>query len=209
MNKLLPQYQFEFKILDFNAILISLETGKVDLAAHQFEGNPDRRAKFLYADEGVTRYDQRIAVKDSRNDIHSLEDLARIGGTVQAGSASTNNTYLVNKWNKEHGNRLKVVLAPEDPLVTVQNIASGRIDALVAVERITNDYRATYGAKIKVVGEPVSLSNAYYLYRRNDPASAQLKRDVDGALARLKDNGTLRQLSIHWLGADFIPPKGR
>jgi ABC-type amino acid transport substrate-binding protein len=205
----LPQYDFEFKVLDFSAILVGLETGKVDLAAHQFESNADRRARFLYATEGVTRYDQRITVKDGRTDINSLEDLARIGATVQVGSASTNNTYIINKWNTEHGNRLKTVLAPEDPLVAVQNIASGRIDAFIGIERTTVDYKTAYGAKLKVVGQPLSLSNAYYLYRKNDQASLKLKQDVDGALAKLKDNGTLKRLSIKWLGADFIPPKGQ
>jgi len=209
VDKLLPQYEFEYKILDFSTILVSLETGKIDLAAHQFEGNADRRAKFLYATEGVTRYDQRIAVKESRNDINSLEDLAKLGATVQVGSASSNNTYITNKWNSEHGNKFKTVLAPTDPLVTVQSITSGKIDAFITIERTVADYKATYGAKVKVVGQPISLSNAYYLYRKNDAASLQLKNDVDGAIAKLKENGVFKQLSIKWLGADFIPVKGQ
>ena len=128
---------------------------------------------------------------------------------MQVGNASNNNTYIINKWNSEHGNRLKTVLRPQDPLVTVQNLATGRIDAFIDIERTALEYKTTYSAKLKVVGQPLSVSNAYYLYRLNDPASLQLKQDVDGALARLKDNGTLKRLSSKWLGADFIPPKGQ
>jgi L-cystine transport system substrate-binding protein len=209
IGKLLPQYEFELKILDFNAILISLETGKVDIAAHQFEGNADRRTKFLYADEGVTRYDLRIAVRDNRNDINSLDDLAKTGATVEAGKTSSNKTYVINKWNSEHGNKLKVILAPDDPLVTIQNITSGKTDAFINIDRTIADYKATYNAKIKIVGQPISLSNAYYLYRKNDPESEQLKKDIDKAIVALKTNGALKQLSVKWLGGDFIPPKGK
>ncbi len=103
IDEQLPQYDFEFKIFDFKTILVSLETGKIDLAAHQYESNPDRRAKYLYADEGVTKYDLRIAVRADRNDINSFDDLAKIGATVQVGNAASNNTYITNKWNDEHG----------------------------------------------------------------------------------------------------------
>jgi L-cystine transport system substrate-binding protein len=208
IDEILPQYEFEFKILDFSAILPSLETGKIDLAAHQYESNTERRSKYLFGGEGLTRYDQRIAVKDDRNDINSLEDLADIGGTVQVGNATSNSTYLIEQWNRDHGNRLKTVLAPSDVTITLQNIDTGKIDAFLGIERTIDDYIKTYNAKIKIVGDPVNISNSYYLYRKNDPGSEELKKAVDEAIGKLKDDGTLKQLSIQWLGGDYIPKKG-
>lgn len=209
IDELLPQYEFEFKIFDFKTILVSLETGKIDLAAHQYESNPDRRLKFLYADEGITKYDLRIAVREDRNDINSFEDLAKIGATVQVGNAASNNTYVTNKWNDENGKRLNIVLAPQDAIITVQNIEAGKIDAFVSVERVVQDYKKDWNAKIKVVGEPVSFSNAFYLYRKDDPAALELKKAVDAVLVKLKGDGTLKALSVKWFGADFIPAVGK
>lgn len=209
VDELLPQYEFEFKILDFSAILPALETGKIDLAAHQFESNNERRSKYDFAAEGVTKYDQRLVVKDTRNDIKSLDDLANAGGTIQVGSATSNTTYLIEQWNREHGNKLKTVLSPGDTTLTLQSLDTGKIDAFLTIERSFDDYKKTYNAKIKIVGDPVNYSNSYYLYRKNDADSAKLKKDVDEAVAKLKDDGTLKKLSEQWLGGDYIPEKGK
>ncbi|HWR39597.1 MAG TPA: transporter substrate-binding domain-containing protein [Patescibacteria group bacterium] len=205
VNEKLPQYEFEFKTFDFNAILVSLETGKIDLAAHQFEVNAERKNKFLYGDEGVTVYDLKLVVKEDNNDIRSLADLAVKNGTIEVGAASANKTYVVDKWNKENGSKLKLVFAAADTTITLQNLDSGKTDAFVNIQRNVDDYKKTYNAKIKAVGEPISFSNAYYLYRKNDETGAQLKKDVDAVLKQLKADGTLQQLSQKWLGGDYIP----
>jgi L-cystine transport system substrate-binding protein len=204
VNEKLPQYEFEFKTFDFNAILVSLETGKIDLAAHQFEVNADRKNKYLFGDEGVTIYDLMLVTKENRNDIKSLDDLAAINATVEVGKASANKTAVVDRWNKEHGNKLKLTLEA-DTTITLQNIDSGKTDAFVNIQRNVDAYKTTYGAKIKTVGEPISRSNSYYLYRKDDETGAQLKKDVDAALKQLKEDGTLTQLSQKWLGGDYIP----
>src|SRR5665647_1603899 len=41
VNKLLPQYKFEYQPAEFKTILVSLGAKKVDLAAHQYEKNPE------------------------------------------------------------------------------------------------------------------------------------------------------------------------
>lgn len=204
VNERLPQYEFEFKTFDFNAILVSLETGKIDLAAHQFEINPDRKNKYVFGDVGVTTYDLLLAVKGSRNDIKTLEDLAAINGTVEVGKASSNKTAVVDKWNKAHDNKLKLVLEASDVTLTLQNLQTGKTDAFVNVQRNVDSFKKTYGADIKTVGEPISRSNSYYLYRKDDAVGAQLKKDVDTALKSLKEDGTLLALSQKWLGGDYI-----
>lgn len=205
VNEKLPQYEFEFKTFDFNAILVSLETGKIDLAAHQFEINADRKNKYLFGDEGVTIYDLKIVTKENRNDIKSLEDLAAINATVEVGKASSNKTAVVDRWNKEHGNKLKLILEASDNTITLQNIESGKTDAFINIQRNVDAYRATYGAKIKTVGEPISRSNSYYLYRKGDETGEQLKKDIDKVLKELKEDGTLAELSKKWLDGDYIP----
>jgi L-cystine transport system substrate-binding protein len=57
------------------------------------------------------------------------------------------------------------------------------------------------------VGEPISYSNSYYLYRKGDETGTQLKKDVDAVLKTLKEDGTLTELSNKWLGGDYIPKK--
>ncbi len=87
----------------------------------------------------------------------------------------------------------------------MQNIESGKTDAFINIQRNVDAYRATYGAKIKTVGEPISRSNSYYLYRKGDETGDQLKKDIDKVLKELKEDGTLVELSKKWLGGDYIP----
>ncbi len=49
-----PEFTFRYRVLDFPNILLSLEAGKVDVAAFQFEYNPDRAQKYLYGAVGYT-----------------------------------------------------------------------------------------------------------------------------------------------------------
>lgn len=207
IDKRLPQYEFEFKVSDLNAILVNLETGKIDLAAHQFEINPERQKKFLFASEGVSTYDLFLVTKDDRNDIKSFEDIAKIGGTLEVGKASANKTYLADKWNKEHGSKINIVLAAADTTVTLQNIKSGKTDAFIHIQRVVDEYNKEFNAKIKTVGEPISVSSSYYIYRKNDPVSTELQKDIDIVIKQLKEDGTLEKLSQKWFGGSYIPKK--
>lgn len=37
LDKRIPEYEFEFKTMEFQSLLLSLETNKIDLIAHQME----------------------------------------------------------------------------------------------------------------------------------------------------------------------------
>ena len=51
--------------------------------------------------------------------------------------------------------------------------------------------------------KPITSSNTYYLYRKNDAAEEQLRDDVDGAVKELKKSGKLAQISIKYWGGDY------
>jgi L-cystine transport system substrate-binding protein len=198
VNKVLPQYKFELNQLEFKNILLSLESRKVDLGAHQFEKNDDRAAKYLFGDESYTNYILHIVVAKGRNDVKSLKDLH--GKTIQVG-AGTNSAYVINSYNKKNNNAVKVVYTNgTDPATTIKKLEDGSIDATFAVKRNVESWNKTFGDRIKIVGGPVSFSNTYYIFRKGDIA---LKADFDRALARLRKDGTLKKLSQQILGGDY------
>src|SRR5665647_1093564 len=49
VDKRLPQYEFEIQAMDFTNVLLSLQSGKIDLAAHNYAVNAERKEKYLYA----------------------------------------------------------------------------------------------------------------------------------------------------------------
>jgi L-cystine transport system substrate-binding protein len=56
VDELLPEYEFEFKTSDFANVLISLDAGKIDIGAHQYEWNKERDEKYLFGKEPYTTY---------------------------------------------------------------------------------------------------------------------------------------------------------
>jgi len=198
VNKRLPQYKFEFQTMEFKNILLSLGDGKVDIGAHQFEKNPDREQKYLFSKESYTTFILRIAVKKDRTDINSLKDLE--GKTVEL-SEGSNDAYIVEKYNKENGNKIKLVYrGASDPVATIKNIEDGRIDAFISIKRIVDSYNQVYGDKLKTVGDPIASSSTYYIFRKQD---TQLQADIDKTIKAMTDDGTLSKISIKVLGGDY------
>lgn len=197
IDKKLPQYEFSFETFEFKNVLLSLESKKIDIGAHQFENNPEREKKYLFGVEPYTTFILRITVGKDRNDIKSIEDLHGKKVRVSPGS---NDAYVLEQYNKEHDNAIELVYASDTGETIVQNIVNGSIDAFISVKRIVESYNEAYGDKLKTVGDPIASSSTYYIYRKED---TQLKEDIDAALKELKESGELAKISIAVLGGDY------
>lgn len=204
IDEALPQYEFTIEQTDFASLWTSLEAGKYDVIFHQIQYNEERGAKYLYSDEYyATKRTYLVVLADS--DITSYEDLA---GTDLTLWEPTGNASLPvwQKWNEEN---------PDKPinLVTTDNLAddalvaamqNGTYDACVKVERDADAINEAYGSNIlKIVGEPVTDTYAYVVFRKDEEEEVQLKEAIDGALKQLREDGTLKQISIDVLGKDY------
>jgi L-cystine transport system substrate-binding protein len=197
VNKRLPQYKFQFQPMDFTNVLLSLQSGKVDVGAHQFEKNPEREQKFLFSNESYTTFILRITDLKNRTDINSIDDLK--GKKVQVGKGS-NDAYTLEQYNKTHGDAIKLVYSSADIATTIKSLEAGDIDAFISVTRLVEQYNKTFGDKLKTVGSPISSSSTYYLYRKSDTT---LQKDIDKALKAMKADGTLEKISKETLGGDY------
>jgi L-cystine transport system substrate-binding protein len=195
----LPQYTFKYQIYDFANILLSLESGKIDVAVHQYEYNIERDQKYLYGKVGYTTFPLYLGVREDDNSISSFADLK--GKTIVSTSTTGNAYYVTNRWNEEHGKIFNIIFEATTALA-LEDIAAGRADAYVSMIRNIEANKREYNAKIKAVGEPVSNSNTYYLFNRQ--TGQELQTIFDEQLSALKKDGTLVKLSQQWIGGDFI-----
>ncbi len=194
-----PEFAFRYQVQDFSNILLSLEAGKVDVAAHQFEYNPERAQKYLFGAEGYTTYPLHLGVREDDFSVNSFADLK--GKTAVCVGTTNNSYYITNKWNEEHGRPFKIIFAPTFALMC-EDIASGRADATVSTAQDFEQWNKEYNARLRVVQPQVYDSDAYYLF--NKRTGADLQKTFDAALKELKDDGTLKRLSLEWLGGDFV-----
>ncbi|HBF40067.1 MAG TPA: L-cystine-binding protein TcyK [Firmicutes bacterium] len=197
IDKRLPQYQFEYQTMDFQNILLSLDAGKIDIAAHEYAKNAEREKKYLFANEFYTLVATKITVLSSRNDIRSITDL--YGKKVQV-SPGSNDAYILESYNKEHGNKIHLIYGAPDTATLVQNLKTGSIDATTQFTRNVDSINRAYGDVLKTVGDSLYNSYTYHIFRKDE---AGLRDDVDKALRQLKSDGTLAKISLKILGKDY------
>jgi L-cystine transport system substrate-binding protein len=202
IDELLPQYEFEYQSMAFDQLVLSLEAGKIDIAAHQYEYTDERAEKYLFSGETYTSYITYLAVPVD-SDVDSLEDLA--GQKIRTGGRTSATTQILTKWNEEHpGQEVELVTAESSSdEEAAAAIKSGAAAATVLkksdVIKLNTNFSDDGKDFIKSVGEPINNSKTYYLYRKDE---TELQEAIDGALKQLKEDGTLSELAIKWVGYD-------
>ena len=194
IDDLLPQYEFEYQSMAFDQLVLSLESGKIDVAAHQYEYTPEREEKYLFSGESYTSYITYLAVLID-DDATSLEDLA--GQKIRTGGSTSATTQILTKWNEEHpGKEVELVTSEsssdEEAAAALKSGAS-RAAVLKKSDVIKMNTNFSDDGKdwLKSVGEPINDSKTYYLYRKDE---TELRDAIDGALKTLKENGKLSAL---------------
>ncbi len=201
VDELLPEYEFEYQTSDFSNVLVTLDAGKIDIAAHQYEHNEERASKYLFGKEAYTTFVTYLVVPKDKEDILSLDDLQ--GKTVYAGGKGSNSTYIVENYNDQHKeNPINIVnLESTTSEEFIQGLLSGKWDAAITTKRDVVKHNNAYGEEVlKTVGEPVQSSSTYYLF---DKDNTSLQETIDNAIKELKENGRLAEISIEQIGGDY------
>ncbi len=202
VDELLPQYEFEYQTMAFKNILVSLGAGQIDLAAHQYETNPEREENYLFGKESYTTFVTYPVVLTSRTDIQTLDDLA---GKVVYVPTGDNSQYYIEEYNNAHPDNPIIIenadsLTPEE---ITQGLKNGRWDATNKTKRDIAVWNEEYGNGsdfLRALDEPLQSSSTYYLYQKGN---TELQEAVDGALKELKASGRLAEISVEVLGGDY------
>ncbi|MDQ0058637.1 transporter substrate-binding domain-containing protein [Paenibacillus harenae] len=198
IDKRLDDYEFDIQTLEFTNLLLSLETKKIDLVAHEMEKNPEREEKYLFNKEPYAHWRNKIVVAKDNNSVQSLDDLK--GKKVLTTATSAQSTILEN-YNKENDNAIEIVYQNGGANDSVQQVTSGRVDAFLAADFTLS--LVDTKKELKLTGPALSEADILFMFRKNDPDQQKLADRVDEAIRELKADGTIASLSSEWLGNDF------
>ncbi|MHC6180788.1 transporter substrate-binding domain-containing protein [Clostridium sp. JNZ X4-2] len=202
IDKKLDGYKFVFSPAAWDSIFLSLESNKTQVVADEIAKNPEREKKYLFSDQPYFTAESVIIVKKGRSDIKSLQDLK---GKNVAASVGDSYTQLLEKYNKENGN--KIILKyndtgnSSDNLIDVQN---GRVDAYVNDPVMTEATIKKQNLQVQIVGKPVQSDKIHLVFKK-DKQGQELKTIIDPIIKQLKEDGTLAKLSKKWTGGEYIP----
>lgn len=187
--------EVEFKEMEFDGLLPALRNGQIDIAANDFSITDERKEIFDFTIPVKHSYGSAIVRESDNSGIESVEDLK---GKKVGGSATSN----YSKFAQEQGAEVIVYTGSDTVL---PEIVSGRVDATL------NDYLVLMrsleqfdkpGLKL---AEDVkfSFSSSAIVMPKDSP---ELKEKLDGAIEELLADGTLKEISTKFLGADVTQP---
>ncbi|MBZ5201693.1 transporter substrate-binding domain-containing protein [Planomicrobium chinense] len=187
--------EVEFKEMEFDGLLPALRNGQIDIAANDFAITDERKEKFDFTIPVKHSYGSAIVRESDNSGIESVEDLK---GKKVGGSATSN----YSKFAQEQGAEVIVYTGSDTVLPEIVN---GRVDATL------NDYLVLMrsleqydkpGLKL-AEGVKFSFSSSAIVMPKDSP---ELKEKLDAALEELLADGTLKEISNKFLGADVTQP---
>jgi L-cystine transport system substrate-binding protein len=84
----------------------------------------------------------------------------------------------------------------------LQDIVNGRIDATLNDPIMAVAKAKAQNLEVEPVGERVAADPTYFIMKK-DAAGEEIKKKIDAALTKLKEDGSLSKLSIDWFGTDY------
>jgi len=178
-----------FEETQWDAIFAGLDAGRFDLIANQVSINPEREEKYLFSTP-YTVSPGVIVVKEDDDSISSFDDL---DGKTTAQSL-TSNWYTLAQ---ESGATVEAV---EGWAQAVALLEQGRVDATINDNLTYLDYETTNGPTgLKIAAETDDPAlNAFALPKDK----AALVEAIDEALAELREEGVIAEISEKYFGVD-------
>jgi len=199
VDALLPEYEFSYLTMSFPDILLSIDSGKVNIGAHEFERNPERVQNYLFGKVPYNNFDRYIVVLESSDyGIGGIDDL---GGKRVLGMSGDNAVYFFQDWNAAHPDNPMLIQVVSEPSFEerLAGLISGRGQAFSDTKHnVRENFNAAFpNTPVKIVGEPHIITNTYFVFKKGD---TQLQQAVDAALIQLIKSGELEKISIREIG---------
>ncbi len=188
--------EIEFVTASFSGLAGMLESNRIDTIANQITITPEREAKYAFTEPYV--YDgAQVVVRAGNESIQGVEDLSGKSVAVNLGS---NYEQLL----REQPNADDIDIRTYESNIE-QDVALGRVEAFVMDRVSATQVIKEKGLPLELAGQPFStIENA--LPFRNDEAGREQRDRVDAALAELRENGELREISEKWFNSDITQP---
>ncbi|MCS6850290.1 MAG: ABC transporter substrate-binding protein [Gemmataceae bacterium] len=175
-----------FKQYEYVSLFSGLERGDFDFAMNGLEVTPDRQAKVRFSKPYYV-YKQQLVARAGETRFRSIDDLK---GSKQYTVGTLEDTAAA-RLLKKFGIPVKEYTGQVEPY---SDLKLARLDA-VLLDLPIAIYYARRDPELQFLGPPVEPGYYAIAFRRSDEGLAQ---EVDAALHRLRQAGTIRQILEKW-----------
>ena len=199
LDKLWDDVTFEFELTDQSAMLLGVETGKYHAASDGLFKNPSREEKFLFPSENLCYSPLNLLVR-SDSTINSLEDMK--GKVFVPLPANWGNYYILKTYIDAHpeGNYTFNAIDSVVNADIARWVHDGLYDAYFGPTESFPSIKEELKLNIKIT-DTVYYEPTYPIFNKN---SADLVTRWNAGIKVLKENGTLKRLTLKWFDADVF-----
>ena len=183
-----------FQPIDWKTKEAELSSGRIDLIWNGYTITDERKEKVLFTKPYLKNAQVVVTLEDSA--IKSLDDLE--GKVVGLQSLSSAADALNGSPVKE---KVKEVTEFTDNVLALNDLKSGRLDAVVIDEIVINYYIATQNESFKVLDESLAPEEYGIGVKKGNE---ELLEKLQTALDELNEDGTAAEISEKWFGQDKV-----
>ena len=195
----LAEYQFDIQSLDFTTLLVSLDSGALDVVSHQLVKSDVRKTKYLFPDQYYCLSPLSLAVKTDSG-IKTLADLK--GKSINESPSSYEYSLLTSYSQKTLGNTLKINAVSD--LSTADNfkqVANGQVDAALTYQSTFKSVQADLKIDNIKLTDTVLVEDTYIMLAKGQE---KLTAAINQALKDMLSDGTLATIAKKNLSEDVF-----
>lgn len=186
--------EVEFTESKWDGLIAGLDAGQYDIVADQITITDERKEKYLFSDPYTYVYGVVITRADY-DEISSFEDL---DGKNVSLTSSSNWAQLSESYGAS-------IVPTNGFSESIQLVLENRADATVNDNVTYLDYKNQQpDVNVKVAAEATEINESAILIRQGDE---ELQTRINEALAELREEGTISELSVKYFGEDISQPE--
>lgn len=209
IDKLLPQYEFEYFPTSDDDLLIGVLQGKYDVGTKGVWITEERKKKYIFPQNPIAASIIGIVIrKDTADKITDIKSFAKYSGKLVPIGPSNAQYNIIDEYNKQNPDaRVKLVAgdqfeAADGYVWVVEGRYDARVDIKLSFQNNIEKERAPYAKyKDKLSYVPYKAIPTWPLFNRKNQAFANA---YDEAIKTLKENGTLEKLSQKYFGENIF-----
>lgn len=192
---------FQFETAEFASLFAGLDSKKFDLVVNNLGESGDRRKKYLFSLYPYIVTHNVLITKTDQPDDLTVADLK--GKSIAVVPASPQSQFL-ESWNKENPDEaVAIQYVDSDPSQIIRDVYSGKFDATIYATTYVHDVEQTFGIQLKqhtIENEDqIRQPGSYFIFRKDE---LTLRNEMDEILAEMREDGTLTNISMKYLGQD-------
>ena len=185
--------EVEFQEAAWDSLLIGIDTERFDTVINSVSITDERAEKYDFSDPYYYEA-RRVVVRADDDSIHSPEDL-------NGKKIATNTTNAFIPWYEEQGVE---VVGIDTSGEAIDLLLSGRVDFVGTNVPVLNAYLQEHPDAADKVKEAFVIPNSEDVIaipvRKGEP---EFLDAINAALAQLREEGTLKEISEKYLGGDY------